>query len=195
MNGNLAEHTHTELWKFYNAVTCDVRQLESLQVTTAQYGVCLAPIVLSRLPEELRLEWARTGEGHEDDLNHLLTFLKTEIGRKERAVINVNNTTGSMSITKPKTVQGSAAALISLNKTQKCDVCNKSNHKTSSCFKLRKGPISSRWHAAKCANLCFCCLSAGHSAGSGQCGRSCGKCGGQHHDALCHGNGAQGTNP
>ena len=85
LNLKVCSNSYVELWRFYNQVTCDVRQLEALEVTTDKYGVCLAPIVLSRLPEDLRMEWAREGDGHEDDSEHLLTFLKSEIARKERA--------------------------------------------------------------------------------------------------------------
>jgi hypothetical protein len=53
--------------------------------------VFLNPIVLSCLPNEIRLEWARDREGHEADLDHLLNFLKKEIRRGSVHVKSVEN--------------------------------------------------------------------------------------------------------
>ena len=62
-----------------------IRSLESLEVDRDRYGVVLTPLVLSKLPEEVRMEWSRDAEGHEGDLTHLLTFLNDEISRRERS--------------------------------------------------------------------------------------------------------------
>ena len=42
-------------------------------------------MILSRLPNDIRMEWAREGAGKESDLEYLLSFLKKEIERRERA--------------------------------------------------------------------------------------------------------------
>ena len=57
--------------------------LEALKITGEQYGMVLTPLILSRLPSELRLEWARIGEGHEGDLSFLLELLQAEVLRRE----------------------------------------------------------------------------------------------------------------
>jgi hypothetical protein len=64
---------------------CHVRSLEAMGVDGEQYGVVLTPILLSRLPEQIRMEWAREGEGREGDLVWLLDFLRREIERRERS--------------------------------------------------------------------------------------------------------------
>ena len=43
--------------------------LETLQVSGEQYGVILTPLILSRLSQDIHLEWAEEGEGHESDLD------------------------------------------------------------------------------------------------------------------------------
>ena len=63
------------------------RSLETLGVTGDAYGVVLTPLILSRLPAEIRLEWAREGSGKEGDLPFLMDFLKKEIGRQERSSV------------------------------------------------------------------------------------------------------------
>ena len=56
-------------------------------ITGEQYGVVLTvtPLILSHLPPDLRMEWAREGEQHESDLTFLLDFLHREVGRRERS--------------------------------------------------------------------------------------------------------------
>ena len=63
------------------------RSLETLGVTGDAYGVVLTPLILSKLPAEIRLEWAREGSGKEGDLPFLMDFLKKEIGRQERSSV------------------------------------------------------------------------------------------------------------
>jgi hypothetical protein len=60
------------LWELYDKLQRHVRCLETLDVNGEQYGVLLTPIILSRLPVELRMEWAREGGGHESDLPWLM---------------------------------------------------------------------------------------------------------------------------
>ena len=45
----------------------------------------LTPVILSRLPQEIRLEWSKESFGHEGDLKFLLTFLQKEIQLRERS--------------------------------------------------------------------------------------------------------------
>ena len=75
----------TDLWRMYDDLQAHVRSLDALGISGEQYGVVLTPLILSRLTPELRLEWARDGEGHESDLLFLLDFLQREIERRERS--------------------------------------------------------------------------------------------------------------
>jgi hypothetical protein len=68
-------NTPAKLWQLLDTLQGHVRSLEVLGIAGDQYGVILTPLLLSRLPEELRLEWSREGEGKEGDLEWLLTFL------------------------------------------------------------------------------------------------------------------------
>jgi len=73
------------LWKIRDDLNVHIRCLETLGVSGDKYGIFLTPLVLSKLPQEIRMEWAREGEGKERDLVWLLEFLKREIERRERA--------------------------------------------------------------------------------------------------------------
>ena len=71
--------------KTVDPLLVQVRSLEALGVTGEQYGVFLTTSILSRLPSEVRLEWARTSVVKEGDLEHLLGFLQQENARLERS--------------------------------------------------------------------------------------------------------------
>ena len=75
------------LWSLNDTLQAHMRSLDSLGIKGDQYGVILTPLVLSRLPVEMRLEWARDGEKHESDLPFLMKFINTEIKRRERSQV------------------------------------------------------------------------------------------------------------
>jgi len=73
------------LWNLLDQLHWHVRSLESFGINNKQFGVVLTPLVLGRLPQEIRLEWSRESTNHEGDLEWLLTFLQKEISRRERS--------------------------------------------------------------------------------------------------------------
>jgi len=81
----IPEATDTaKLSKAYDVLMSNVRALEPLGVTANQFGVVLTPIIVSRLPEVIRLEWARLCDKKEADLTFLLHFMEREIQQRER---------------------------------------------------------------------------------------------------------------
>ena len=73
------------LWKLNDDLQAHTRSLATLGIDGDKYGVILTPLILSRVPQELRLEWSRDGKGHESDLKFLLSFLEKEIQWRERS--------------------------------------------------------------------------------------------------------------
>ena len=73
------------LWKLNDDLQAHTLSLATLGIDGDKYGVILTPLILSRVPQELRLEWSRDGKGHESDLKFLLSFLEKEIQRRERS--------------------------------------------------------------------------------------------------------------
>ena len=176
-----AKPTVKDLWALKDELDSHVQSLSSLDVTGEQYGVILTPLILARLPVEIRLEWARE-EGHEDDLDYLLNFLSQEIERQERS-----QGYGGMRKQQPaiKTsqasspVQGTATAL---QVVAVCGICGK-DHSTSRCYRLTRTSVRNRRPVVKKARLCYACLESGHEVSS--CSQVCSKCGGSHHAVLC----------
>ena len=178
----------SQMWKFYNDLLKHMRSLEALGITGSQYGVILTPVVLSRLPSDLRMEWALDSVKRENDLTFLLQFIKNEIERRERSQVYkemspcVKNSEQQL----PSKIS-CAAALPSMSSTciTSCAVCNK-KHQTSRCLDLTRRPLDERKRKISAAGLCFRCLKKNHLAK--HCSSVCSKCHGRHHVLLCNNN-------
>ena len=75
----------SELQHLQDQLLAHVRSLNALGVTGDKYGVILTPLVLSKLPKDICLQWARSSAGKESDLDWLLTFLKEDIESRVRS--------------------------------------------------------------------------------------------------------------
>ena len=170
------------LWKLQDDLLSHIRSLEALQITGAQYGVILTPLILSRLPNDIRLEWARDGEGHESDLEWLLDFLKREIQRRERSQTFKDNTTQDKNNTQEERHRMPAVATLQSSSNTGCGVCGK-GHPTERCFKLTKASQDDCQIRMRRAGLCFNCLEKGHVAQG--CDAKCARCEGKHHAIIC----------
>ena len=177
------------LRKLNDDLQSHTRSLAALGIDGTQYGVTLTPLLLSRLPQDVRLEWSREGEGHESDLNFLLTFLEKEIQRQETSFVFKKPVHAAVSSTeekRPKTTPSVAALQVATSspkpQASQCAMCNKS-HSTDRCFRLVQCSGIERRDKIMKAGLCYRCLKKGHIARS--CCVTCTKCNGRHHKLLC----------
>ena len=155
------------LWKLNDDLQAHTRSLATLGIDGDKYGVILTPLILSRVPQELRLEWSRDGKGHESDLKFLLSFLEKEIQRRERSQMFQESLgpsfKSSVEERRPRVATASTLQATSTVKPSKtCCFCGK-NHPTEKCFKL-SGSIQVKKGKLKSAGLCFRCLLPGHIA-------------------------------
>ena len=174
------------LWKLNDDLQAHTRSLAALGIDGDKYGVILTPLILSRVPQELRLEWSRDGKGHESDLKFLLSFLQKEIQRREKSQMFQESLgpsfKSSVEERRPRVATASALQATSTVKPSKtCCFCGK-NHPTEKCFKL-SGSIQVKKEKLKSAGLCFRCLLPGHIAKG--CSVVCRKCNGRHHEIIC----------
>ncbi|XP_066956301.1 uncharacterized protein [Macrobrachium rosenbergii] len=177
------------LRKLQDDVIAHVRSLEALGVGGDQYGLVLAPMILSLLPHEIRLEWSRSQQ-EEGDLKGLLEFLQREVEGRERAEalqgLNHRKTEDpSVEKRQKKLIQGSASALQTSSEDsaskQQCAFCGKL-HPSDKCFGIVKLTLHEREKAIRGKRLCLKCLSPGHYARG--CWARCSECKGGHHHAL-----------
>ena len=187
---------NTVLWKLQDELLAHVRSLEALGVTGDQYGVILTPLILSRLPQDVRLEWAREGEGRDNDLDWLLTFLASEINRRERSQSFRDTTTHDPVATtceeKVRSARKASASALHVHSSASgsedvqvsCDVCGVNGHTSERCWNLTKlSTVSERRSKVQMCGLCYRCLCRDHVAKD--CLNKCDKCGGRHHILLC----------
>ena len=91
------------VWKLNDDLQAHTRSLDALGIDGDKYGVILTPLILSRLPQDIRVEWFREGKGHESDLTFLLEFLQSEIqGRKRSHVFKESIASPSSLVTEEK---------------------------------------------------------------------------------------------
>lgn len=179
------------LRKLQDDLLTHIRSLEALGVSGSEYGLFLTPVILSRLPSDIRLEWSREGSGHESDLSWLMTFLTKEIERRERSDsfkdVPTTGGTDNRSVREPekrKQPPSSASALQAFSETSSvgCGFCNKP-HASERCFKVLQLSPSERQEKVRSAELCFVCLKKGHI--SKGCKAKCVRCKGNHNVLLC----------
>ena len=132
----------------YSKINQHLRSLESLGIHTKQFGVILAPIVSSKIPESVRLMIVRKSCIDDDmvlfDLDNLMSELLKEIRSLEISKINVNNAqekSSSGPINRP--YKPSASALHSAAKSNVfCTFC-KGSHESARCHMSHQVPTAS----------------------------------------------------
>jgi hypothetical protein len=177
-----------KLSKMYDRLVANVRSLEGLGVTSEQFGIILTPLIVSRLPDEIRMEWSRDSATKEGDLQYLMTFLDKEISRRERCMtfssLTMTKETDKPKLQKPPASKGSAAALYNSQGSTPptCVFCD-NRHSSSACRKYLNATPQGRWELVKSARICFNCLKPGHR--NLKCrAKRCSTCNKYHHDTL-----------
>ena len=185
----LKQHRLSVLWELNDKLQAHVRSLKVWGITGEQYGVLLCPVILSRLPPDLRLEWARESENREGDLEWLLEFLHNEISRRERSqsvIKQESHSAVSGNKIKGGPRQATTAALPSLSSVpESCTLCSRRGHTVNKCYDLTKVPVSERKAVLKSHNLCFRCLSNSKGHNFRRCTVKCFSSKGNHHALLC----------
>ena len=150
----------------------------------------LIPVILSRIPAELRLLMSRKIDGNSWNVNEVLSQLKIEVEARERCSLlnsdpNRQNKKGNMHGKSRESL--SAASLLAGKDEQSkskpyCVFCEK-EHPSVKCEVVtdtaaRRGILRRKWK-------CFLCLRSGHIMRSCPSKLRCFKCGGFYHTALC----------
>ena len=73
----------SQLRYIYDKVSVNVRGLEALGVHSEQYGSLLIPIIMSKLPSDVRLQVARTRQKDVWEIKDLLEIIRNEVEARE----------------------------------------------------------------------------------------------------------------
>ena len=175
----------------YDKVSVHVRGLSSLGVSADQYGSLLIPIIMSKLPSEIRLQIARRSSNKVWDMEELLDTIKIEIEAREvsegSSITNLNakaNTGNSPQRTKPTASTLVASEQKSKNSFQiRCAFCD-GHHYSASCSNVTN--IDARREKLKESGRCYSCLRKGHQSKNCTSQKKCRRCQGSHHQSICN---------
>ena len=158
-----------------------------MDVSSSSYGSLLSSVVMSKLPQDLRLI-ITPEERDEWDFDHILDVFRSELEARERASGN-NISPTDQSLTKPPYNRGRRALPLSTDTTlfatgskPTCTYCRE-NHASNACRNVTS--IAARKDILKRAGRCFVCLKRNHISKDCSSRMKCLKCGRQHNISLC----------
>ena len=175
------------LWNFYDTALVHIRSLEGLGIQGSSVEIFLCPIILSKLPEDMRVDWFKV-ERPPGNLSILLDFIDSYItSLSEADMVSENHVSNSNSKgVRPK--NSDSVLHTSIEKTDKlqCLHCKK-EHSIETCNKFLAMSVSDRIQRIRSKKACIRCLKKNHIYLS--CPYSCSQCTRKHHHLLCLGSG------
>ena len=183
------------LRRLYDQIEAHVRGLKSLDVPDTEYGALLLPILIGKIPDEIRILLGRKMTGETWNLNTLLENFREELENRERCEgiqalsfrdgRNFNEQRGGR---KYSNTPFTAAALMTGKTTINCSFCQK-EHTSASCFVVTD--IEARKQILRKQGRCFVCLKRNHIVRDCESRYICKYCSGKHHVSLCNNNSRQ----
>ncbi|XP_068690987.1 uncharacterized protein [Montipora foliosa] len=173
----------------YDKLSVHVRGLSSLGVSSQKYGSLLTPIIMSKLPNEIRLEIARKSTSEVWKIDELLDTIKGEV---EACEASEAVKTKEVPLRKPPNPGSNSSQSIptanALFTTEgkefqiRCVYCN-GQHYSASCMKVQQ--TKEQRDIFQRNNGCFVCLKTGHDAKNCFKTKRCRHCDGKHHQSIC----------
>ena len=184
------------------------RSLENLAIEPDKYGPLLIPILLPKIPDELKLLISRKFNNDECwDIKIMLDTIKSEVKAREKASFtnndfqqhsartffsgansSVGDNSKSAKIKIPNTVHKNNSKSLADNTDsspltqEKCVFCEK-DHKSHQCTTVTN--IAARKNILKQKRRCFKCLRSGHLSRQCNTRMRCFHCSYYHHAAVC----------
>ncbi|CAB3979329.1 PREDICTED: uncharacterized protein LOC107330089, partial [Paramuricea clavata] len=170
----------------YDKISVHTRGLATLGISADQYGSLLIPVIMSKLPNEIRLQIARNSTQDVWKIDELLGIIKKEVEAREaseriKADEHVRQQGSKWQGHKP-----TARSFLSKddqNYTVRCAYC-KELHYSASCTKVTDP--EKRQDILRNTNRCFNCLRIGHHVSNCQSSKGCRHCKQKHHQSICN---------
>ena len=172
----------------YDKILAHVRGIKSLGVELEYSGCMLVPIIMAKLPFDVRVHLARVTAREIWSLGELLETLRTEVeAREDGDAAKVNEARpATTNVINP--ARNTATALFSkaeeVNTTNSCIYCT-GNHYSASCEAVID--VNKRKDILRNHGRCFVCLRIGHIFKNCTIRRNCRICGKRHHQSICFG--------
>ena len=168
------------LRNIYDKVTVHTRGLHSLGVDLDHYGTLLIPIIMPKLPSEVRLTMARQHPGEVWKIEDLLKTIKTEVEAREAS--NVIKGMTVRSNPNPRSMNPTASSLYASNQAPKCVYCD-GDHYPSAYTAIKE--VKDRRAFLLRTGRCFNCLRPQHRARQCESAKKCKHCHKKHHQSIC----------
>ena len=182
MNLPNANNNITSLRTLCDVIENHVRGLAALRQSTESYGALLAPMVLGKLPAEVRKNLAREHSNLEWTFDQLRDSIVKEI-RVIEAGASVSPPQPEDHYRSTASFHTGAISRPEQRKPPRCAFC-KGSHPATQCDAIPDQ--SKRMDIVKLEKLCFNCLGH-HRVGQCQSKGHCKRCKERHHTSLCRG--------
>lgn len=181
----------------YDKISVNVRGLEALGIKSAQYGSLLIPVIMSKLPPDIRIHVARNTSQDVWEIEPLLDLLQREIEAREmservKTVPPLESkrqppphfVPDKSKVLPPTIPPGTSGAYLADSQTQQfaptCVYCS-GKHFSASCETVTE--LNARRTILAQDKRCFMCLRKGHQ--QDQCQKTCRRCDKRHHQSIC----------
>ena len=156
-------------------------------VEAQQYDSLLVPVLLSKVPQELRLIISREFDTGNWSLDGLLKVFKTEVEARERcnSMAMTSSTTPERKHPHKSPPPTFNTLLTSVGQRITFIFC-KQDHKSVDCVVVTN--VGETKDILKKQGRCFICLKRSHVARNCNSKRSCSNCSQRHHPSLCMAN-------
>lgn len=172
----------SSLRHIYDKLNIHVRGLRTLGINTTQYGSLLIPVVMSKLPNEIRLRVARENKDGVWELSRLMETIRVEVEAREASESTKVTLSKLTNQSSGGSADSTASSLVVGNHDIQCVYC-KQNHFSASCGSVKN--VTDRKSILLKEGRCFVCLKTNHRAQNCDSNKKCRRCGRRHHQSLC----------
>ena len=165
----------------YDKISIHVRGLASLGVSADQYGSLLIPIIMDKLPSDMKLQVARKATGEVWQIEELLKTIRIEVEAREASdasKLHKDNSGGNKGSKPP----GATNSLVTTEGKIRCVYCN-GEHYSASCETIVDS--KQRKDILRKSGRCFVCLKTNHLSRNCASSRNCRHCNNRHHQSIC----------
>lgn len=167
----------------HDEVESHMRSLEALGTKPESYGAMFAPVLLSKLPPDVRLVISRETGSTVVGVNQLLERIQKELTARE---LTARDTplASSRHQDRNKHTATTLFTNTSRSSTPSCCYC-KQNHPSKDCITVTTA--AARKQILRSDGRCFNCLAKGHLSRQCRSAGRCFKCKSKHHTSVCEG--------
>ena len=169
------------LRRLHDDVESHIRSLYALGVAPESYGAMLTPVLINKLPPEVRLEISRKFTGDVPEVDKILKAVEEELRARERMLSHMHTAAPHRQHEKPRTPTTMLYTSSRFTKPT-CCYCQEP-HPSNDCIKIKD--TNARKQILRSGGRCFNCLGRGHISRTCRSSSRCSKCKGRHHSSIC----------